>query len=129
MRLMRRVIENRLKNPQTFGARGAVTETDIIKARNQFAGFSQYPTLPASLAHNLKQIVAYANDPKWPTRDLYAGFVADAVLAATENYMIVSVPFPDVTAWRTSGKGAPGGNFTLVTTQSGNTFYRTPQGK
>ncbi len=39
MRLMRQVIENRLKSPAEYGARDARTETDIIEMGNQFAGF------------------------------------------------------------------------------------------
>lgn len=47
MRLMRRVIENRLASPARYLARGATTDRDIVRLGNQFAGFRDYPGLPA----------------------------------------------------------------------------------
>lgn len=51
MGLMKRVLENRLKSPQDFEARGATTMTQIIQAHGkhgkaeQFLGFKAYPKL------------------------------------------------------------------------------------
>jgi hypothetical protein len=45
MRLMRQTIENRLKSPAEYGARGATSETDIVDLGGQFAGFGGYPKL------------------------------------------------------------------------------------
>src|SRR5262249_6781304 len=48
MQWMRLILVNRLNNhPEQFGASGASSVVDIIKAPGQFEGFSGYPTLSA----------------------------------------------------------------------------------
>ncbi len=46
MRDMRQAIENRMKNPADYEARGAQNEIDILKAPSQFQDFDNYPELP-----------------------------------------------------------------------------------
>lgn len=55
----RQVIENRLrhKTPNIFGASKRLGTTsfiiyDIVKAKNQFHGFENYPELPSSIRVN-----------------------------------------------------------------------------
>jgi hypothetical protein len=55
-RLMRQTIENRLRSPAEYGARGAVTETDIIELGNQFAGFGAYPTLSGNTFYSTNPV-------------------------------------------------------------------------
>lgn len=48
---MRRILENRLRRPADFEARGATTLTQIIQAhdnnKTQFRGFNTYPNIAA----------------------------------------------------------------------------------
>ncbi len=125
MRLMRQTIENRLKSPGEYGAKGATSETDIVELGNQFAGFADYPALDAGMSANLAGILAIANNPRHPQQGDYAQFVRDAVSAATEAVVPAVAKYADVTAWRTSDHGAPGGRFTALETIGGNTFYAT----
>ena len=125
MRLMRQTIENRLKSPAEYGARGATTETDIIDLGSQFAGFGGYPQLDADMAFNLTLFLRIANDLQDRRRPAYAQFVRDAITAATEPTVPPVADYADVTAWRTSGSGSPGHHFRLLATISGNDFYAT----
>lgn len=119
MRLMRRVIENRLASPSRYMARGATSDRDIIKLGNQFAGFRDYPGLPGSLAAKLTALVTAANSGRTKVRQ----FVEDAITVATEQN---STPaYLDVTAWRTALSSSPGDGFHFVITLQGNTFYAT----
>ena len=87
MGLMKVVLENRLKNPADFYARGATTLTQVIKAHRaspqsvQFAGFQHYPNL-ASLqqeALDLDLKKASNMDSSFdPVRYLFATAVAVA---------------------------------------------------
>ncbi|QYE35858.1 hypothetical protein KZX46_07885 [Polymorphobacter sp. PAMC 29334] len=125
MRLMRQTIENRLKSPREYGARGATTPTDIVELGNQFAGFSAYPILDARMGANLQDILRFANDSHHPLQKAYRQFIADSVTAATEDVVSLKAIFPNVTAWRTHGSSSPGPRFRELTTLSGNTFYST----
>ena len=125
MRLMQQTIENRLKSPAEYGARGATSETDIVDLGGQFAGFGGYPTLDADMAYNLKLVLRIANDPLDRRRPAYAQYVRDAVTAANEATLPPVADHADVTAWRTSGSASPGPRFRLVETVSGNDFYAT----
>ena len=84
MRLMRQTIENRLRSPAEYGARGATSETDIVDLGGQFAGFGGYPQLDADMAYNLTLFLRIANDLRDRRRSAYAQYVQDAVTAATE---------------------------------------------
>ncbi len=125
MRLMRQTIENRLKSPGEYGARGATSETDIVELGNQFAGFGNYPTLDAGMSENLASILAIANNPRHPQQADYAQFIAGAITAATEAVLPAVAKYADVTAWRTADHSPPGGRFEALDTIGGNTFYAT----
>lgn len=125
MRLMRQTIENRLKSPGEYGAKGATSETDIVELGNQFAGFGSYPNLDAAMSENLAGILAIANNLRHPQQADYAQFVADAITAATEAVVPAVAKYADVTAWRTADHGPPKGRFKALDTIGGNTFYST----
>lgn len=122
---MRQAIENRLLSPAEYGARGARTRRDIIKAPGQFGGFTNYPTLTAGLNRNLTQILRIANATDDRRRPVYERFVQDAIRAATEAISPPTADYTNVTAWRTANRGSPGARFRPVVTLSGNTFFRT----
>ena len=124
MRIMRQTIENRLRAPAQYGAPGATTETEIIAVGNQFAGFGSYPTLDADLASLLQTILKIAGDRTDPRQARFAQFVADAITASTEAISPGAL-YVDATAWRTQGRGSPGGRFRLLVTLQGNEFYAT----
>ncbi|WP_234730742.1 hypothetical protein [Acidocella facilis] len=125
MRLMRQTIENRLKAPGRYMARGATTETDIIELGNQFAGFGTYPNLDPGMTLRLQDILKIANNPTHPMQAAFAQFVNDAITAATEPTTPAVAKYPNVTAWRTKNSGSPGPDFQMLITLSGNTFYAT----
>lgn len=129
MQWMKRVLQNRLENkPSQFGAPGATTLIDIIKAKNQFAGFSNYPSYDNDLVSRLQQFIDIANDTKDQRNGLYAKFVQNAIDVANAT----TVPDPSqaenpknnpICGWRTMGAGSPGGRFVKYKDQGGNTFY------
>lgn len=119
MRLMRRVVENRLASPGRNEARGATDDQDILSMGSQFAGFRDYPTLAGTLADKLQSLLDGARGGDARDRQ----FVGDAITVATEAHSVAT--FPQVTAWRTAGRGAPGKGFTSVTELQGNAFYST----
>lgn len=125
MRLMRQVIENRLKSPKEYGARGAQSQTDIIEMGNQFAGFRGYPTLAGDMTYNLTLFLRIANSGNDRRQAAYAQYVRDAVTAATEAITAPTAVYANVTAWRTATTASPGARFRLLTTLSGNDFYAT----
>lgn len=72
MRLMRQVIENRLRAPGRWGAPGAADETGVIAVGNQFAGFGGYPQLTAVLSANLTAILTAAANSHSGRGDAFA---------------------------------------------------------
>ena len=49
MQLMDAVLRNRLANPSPYGAKGAISLADVVKAKGQFAGFGKYPNYDETL--------------------------------------------------------------------------------
>ncbi len=125
MRLMRQTIENRLKSPAEYGAKGASDETDIVELGGQFAGFGGYPALDADMTYNLALFLKIANDARDRRQPQYVAYVRDAITAATEPTTPPVADYADVTAWRTGGTASPGPRFRLLVTLSGNDFYAT----
>ena len=129
---MRQVIENRLKHktPNIFGAtksagQAKYTIRDIVKAKNQFHGFEDYPNMPSSIKLNITGILAIANNYNHPKRKLYAGFIDNAKHAASENALkaFVDPSSKGLYGWRTKGSGEPGGDFKKYKDLAGQTFY------
>ena len=125
MRLMRQAIENRLLSPAEYGARGARTRRDVIKARGQFGGFSNYPDLPSGLNEHLADFLRIANASNDRRQPVYERFVRDAITAATEAMSPPTAAYTNVTGWRTADKGSPDPRFRPVVALSGNTFFST----
>ncbi len=126
MRWMKQVVDNRLAAPRKsrFGEPAdAKSETDIIAVGNQFAGFGDYPELSGAFKGKLALVLHLATAPKDPRNGDYAGFVSNAILAATEVQPPTEARVPNLAAWRTKNTHSPGGDFRLYQTLQGNTFY------
>jgi hypothetical protein len=123
MQLMDRVLYNRLETkPGRFGARGATTVVDIIKAPGQFAGFESYPNYSGGIRTNLQTILDIANNPKDKRSSAFADFVNAAIDVAQSASILDDSP-GYVVFWRTQGAGGPGGAARNWKTVGGNTFY------
>ncbi len=126
MRWMKQVVDNRLAAPKKsrFGEPSdAATETDIISVGNQFAGFGDYPTLSGVDNAKLYKFLHIGGVTGDPRSAKYAGFVADAITAATELQPPTEARIVNLAAWRTQNSRPPGGDFKLYLTLQGNTFY------
>jgi hypothetical protein len=125
MQLMDRVLWNRLSNPAKFGARGATSLADIIKAPGQFAGFESYPNYDVAIVNRIQAMVNIANSTKDGRNQDFTDFINAAIGVA--NDPSIQDPSPGtLAAWRTKGSGSPGGTFKKHTTQLGNDFYYIP---
>ena len=126
MRWMKQVVDNRLSAPHKsrFGEPSdAQSETDIISVGNQFAGFGDYPTLSAADNAKIYKFLHVGGVGSDPRNAKYAGFVADAITAATEIQPPTGEKVLNLAAWRTQNARPPGGDFKLYMTLQGNTFY------
>jgi hypothetical protein len=123
MQWMRLVLENRLANkPAQFGAAGARNLIDIIRAPNQFAGFSNYPDYSETIAAQLQEVIDNANNDNHPRQLDFGSFIQNAINVASNSSIIDPCP-TGLYGWRTQGSGVPGGRFTEYQTIAGNTFY------
>lgn len=123
MRWMRRVLENRLaNNPRQFLAPGATSLIDIIRAPNQFAGFSNYPNYDTVIRARLQAMLNIANNDSDPRQQRFREFVQNAMSVA--QAAAIADPCPTgLYGWRTQGSAGPGGRFVVYQTVAGNTFY------
>ena len=64
MKLMDKVLWNRLDNPVPFKAKGAKTIADVVRAPGQFAGFSSYPNYDMSIVNRIQLMINIANTAK-----------------------------------------------------------------
>jgi hypothetical protein len=113
MQWMRLVLMNRLNhNPKQFGAPGAQSITDIVKAKRQFQGFESYPALGPDQQTHINGVVSVANDDNHPDQCDYADFLNAAIEAATGP--LPEDPLGDggfLAGWMTTGF-SPGGSYT-----------------
>jgi len=59
MQLMDAVLRNRLVNPVPYGAKGATSLADVIRAKGQFAGFGEYPNFrPDGFCKPVRNVLA-----------------------------------------------------------------------
>jgi hypothetical protein len=125
MQLMDLVIFNRLDNPARFGAKGATTVGDIIRAPGQFAGFEHYPDYNHSIVNRIQAMINIANSAKDKRHQDFADFINTAInIAQTAG---IQDPSPGILAsWRTAGSSSPGSGFSKHTTILGNDFYFIP---
>jgi hypothetical protein len=126
MTWMRVVVENRLARPSVrWASAGAKNLTDVIRAKNQFEGFSHYPSLAANILKNVTDAFRIANDGNDPRRPSFKMFVNAALTIA--SLPKVTDPCPTgLFWWRTSGSGSPSSDTQPYQTKLGNTFY-TPK--
>jgi hypothetical protein len=129
MQWMKVVLQNRLNNkPAQFMAPHAKTLIDIIKARGQFAGFSNYPNYSIKVSDRLQAILDIANAAKDQRSADYTVFVQNAIDVA--NSPTIADPsraqYPNskgLSAWRTAGTKSPGPRFSSYKDLAGNSFY------
>ncbi len=122
MQLMDAVLRNRLANPSPYGAKGAISLADVVKAKGQFAGFGKYPNYDENIKKRIQRALDIANDSKDSRSSTYSAYVNKAIeIAKSVKY---SDPSPGkLVAWRTANSGSPGKNFTLYKTVLGVDFY------
>lgn len=129
---MRKVIENRLshKTPKIFSVKNKLgdpkfTVYDIVKAKNQFHGFENYPKVSSSIKINLDGFVAIANNYNHSKREIYDEFIQNSIAAANKDALKGFLdPSPNgLYGWRTKGSSAPGGDFKEYKPLAGQTFY------
>lgn len=129
MRMMRRVIVNRLESGNTseFMAINARTLRDIVTASDrgniQIAGFENYPQIGKAKQKLIDARLAIVNDATntaWHAK--YLDFYEAALVVATESLP----PDPSPTglfAWRTKGSKSPSPEFQIFKTLAKNTFF------
>jgi hypothetical protein len=125
MRLMKQVLENRLKNPSLYEARGAINEFDILRMGGQFPEFTPEGHLHGAPASNVPEIVADAQNPNSANYQEYRQHVQLAIQVAHETLNPSTVKWQNVTAWRTKDHGSPGSGFYKIADFGGNTFFGT----
>ncbi|CAE6700031.1 hypothetical protein R70006_00680 [Paraburkholderia domus] len=126
MQLMDLVLFNRLDNPGRFGAKGATTVGDIIRAPGQFAGFQNYPKYDSHVQHRIQVALDIANSAKDKRSPDFAAFINAAIAIATSTSTITEPSPGTLVSWRTAGSGSPGSGFALFKTVLGNDFYFVP---
>jgi len=125
MQWMRLVLVNRLKNnPSQFAAPGAKKILDIVKAKNQFKGFENYPRLKAAQVARIHEILRIAHNDSDSRQEKYEHFLLNAIEVAKNKQMIKDPCPTGLYGWRTAGSVSPGGRFTkFMGPLSGNQFY------
>jgi hypothetical protein len=107
MRDMRQVVENRLKAPSEYMARGATDAIGIFKAPDQFPELTTYPK---GIPDDVDDAIFIANDPHDHRQAAYWQHVQNAITAATENVATPIASLPEAIAWkktpRTGGREA-----------------------
>jgi hypothetical protein len=109
-------------NPAPFGAKGAKTLADVIRAKGQFSGFEKYPNYSTAIITRLQSMIDIANNPKDKRNTTYSDHITTAIAVADED-SILDPSAGTLCAWRTAGAGSPGSNFKLHTAVLGNEFY------
>ena len=120
---MRVVVENRLATPSPeWSSAGATTLTDVIKAYNQFDGFSHYPTIVHKVQKVIDQAISIANNGDDSRRAKYKEFV-DAALSVASLQAVTDPSPKGIYWWRTKGAHPPSKKVEVYMTKLGNTFY------
>jgi hypothetical protein len=104
------VIWNRYDDPAKFGAKGATSLGDIIRAPRQFAGFEHYPNYDHSIVNRIQAMINIGNNAKDKRHQDFADFINAAINVA--NNSSIPDPSPGILAsWRTAGSGSLGLGF------------------
>lgn len=122
MQYMNKVLYNRLADPKPYGAAGAKTVADIVRAKGQFAGFQNYPKYDTEIANRIQAMLNIANSSKDTRQAAYAAFI-NAAITISKAAPIADPSQGKLTGWRTAGASAPGGSFKLFKTLMGNDYY------
>lgn len=126
MRLMDKVLRNRLHNPAKFMAKGGKTVGDLLRAPKQFEGYEKYPDYSDDTKKRIQKNLNNANDAKHPQNADFALFISIAFDVV--NGPPISDPSPGTLAgWREVGHGSPFKNCKLYKTIMGNSFYYLPK--
>ena len=118
-----------LKNRMTLGSHNFGTSQDVsslmglIKAKNQIAGFENYPTIAASQNSLLNDILKFANDANHPKCAAFRQYVQDAIEIAKGSNRGTDPCPTKLYGWRTAGATSPGLNFVKFNTLGGQDFY------
>lgn len=121
MQLMDAVLWNRLDDPKPFGAAGATTLADIVKAKGQFQGFENYPAYSAAVIQRIQAALDIANKD---TDSRHVAFRAHVQAALDRADAPCDDPSPgNLVGWRTAGSGTPSSKMTFYKTVLGNDFY------
>ena len=131
MRLMKQVLENRLKDPKRYKASGAKDEFDILRMGGQFPEYSPQGRLQGRAAENVSDILTIANKSNDPRHNAYRQFVQMAIQVAHEQLDPSTLQWPNVTGWYSDRNKADehvnhlGSGFEIVGSLAKNTFYKT----
>jgi hypothetical protein len=125
MRLMKQALENRLKKPSQYEARGAINEFDILRIGGQFPEFTPEGHLHSDAASAVSEIVGDAQNQNSAHYEEYRQYVQLAIQVANEKLDPSTVKWQNATAWRTTGHGSPGAGFYKIGDFGGNTFFGT----
>jgi hypothetical protein len=129
MQWMKLVLQNRLdNNPGQFSARHAKTLIDIMKAPEQFQGFSGYPHYNSDLADRLQSIINIAKATNDKRAAKYRMFVQNAITVAEAPVVSDPAKAADprslgLCGWRPVGAGSGSPRFVKYQDLAGNTFY------
>lgn len=123
MRWMRHVLQNRLRDkPERFYARGATKLVDIVRARKQFEGFENYPTIAPAKQERIDRILRFANDDNHLLQKAYERILSNASTAAAERQPPDPCP-GGLYGWVTAATEDPGGMYVRYQALAGNQFY------
>lgn len=127
MQWMRLVVQNRLDlRSVEVASAGANNWTDVIKAQNQFEGFSRYPAIGDGQKKVITDMLAIANDGTDSRQEKYYDHIAAAISVPTDQSIVDPCP-TKLLGWRTAGSASPGGRFRLFKTFAGQDFYTVPK--
>ena len=118
-----------LRNRMTLGSHNFGTSQDVsslmglIKAKNQIAGFENYPAIAASQNSLLNDILKFANDASRPKCAVFRQYVRDAIGIANGSNPGTDPCPTKLYGWRTAGATSPGSNFVKFNTLGGQDFY------
>jgi hypothetical protein len=124
MTLMRVVLENRLATPSgRWSSANARSMADVVRAPNQFEGFSSYPSLSPDVNKLIADMLRIANDASDARQGSIRAHVERAIAIASGPRPADPTP-TGLYWWKTEGSKPPGTGITIYRTVLGNTFYR-----
>ncbi len=133
MQWMRLVLKNRLDNdPAQFNAPGAKNRQDIVRGRNQFEGFENYPAITAHVKRHIKEALDVANDDNNLAKQAQDIAFVYAALAVANAKTEILDPCPTgffLSGWMTAGSGGTGDNQKKFQVLMDNQFFMLERNK